>query len=337
LSEIEIRPYRDDDEPAVKALLDQALVVSPAGGPPSELFRWKHLENPFGRSYMLVAEVDGRVVGLRAFMRWEFTSGPGRLRAVRAVDTATAPGFQGRGIFSRLTRAALDAIRGDVDLVFNTPNEQSGPGYLKMGWRQVGRIPIRVRVRRPLRFARGVLSHRRSAGGGSATGSSVGVPAAEILADPLVEALLEEAPAPGARLRTPRTADLLRWRYGPGSGIGYRAVAHRAGGRVAALAIFRMRSRGALRECSLTELLAGPGGAAALQPLLRGVLRDGGADHALAVTTSGTSGHRATRRSGFLPWRRGPVLMVNQLRDRLEPDPLIMRSWDLSLGDLEVF
>ena len=130
-----------------------ALGGGPAGTGPAEFFRWKHLENPFGRSFMLVAEADGRIVGLRAFMRWEFVAGDRRFRAVRAVDTATHPDHQGKGIFSRLTLEALDALRDQADFVFNTPNEKSLPGYLKMGWQVVGRVPIRIRVRRPIRFA----------------------------------------------------------------------------------------------------------------------------------------------------------------------------------------
>ena len=74
-----------------------ALGGGPAGSRPAEFFRWKHLENPFGRSFMLVAEADGRIVGLRAFMRWEFVAGDGAFRAVRAVDTATHPDYPGAG------------------------------------------------------------------------------------------------------------------------------------------------------------------------------------------------------------------------------------------------
>ena len=57
---------------------------------------------------------------------------------VRAVDTATAPDVQRLGIFSRLTTEALEVCRADaVALVFNTPNDKSLPGYVKMGWRLV--------------------------------------------------------------------------------------------------------------------------------------------------------------------------------------------------------
>ena len=136
---VDVRPYRDADEQAVLGLLSDALGGGPAGTRPAEFFRWKHLENPFGRSFMLVAEADGRIVGLRAFMRWEFVAGDRRFRAVRAVDTATHPDHQGKGIFSRLTLEALDALRDQADFVFNTPNEKSLPGLPEDG--MAGRRP----------------------------------------------------------------------------------------------------------------------------------------------------------------------------------------------------
>jgi hypothetical protein len=98
-----------------------ALGAGPVGRRPPEFFRWKHLENPFGPSLMLVAEDDGRVIGLRAFLRWRFQAGGGTLQAVRAVDTATHPGYQGLGVFTRLTRAALAALEGQVDLCSTPP------------------------------------------------------------------------------------------------------------------------------------------------------------------------------------------------------------------------
>ena len=82
------------------------------------------------------------------------------LRAVRAVDTATDPDYQGRGLFTRLTLQAIDELRAEgVDFVFNTPNDQSRPGYLKMGWQVVGTLPTHVR---PTRW-RNVAAHRPGA------------------------------------------------------------------------------------------------------------------------------------------------------------------------------
>jgi hypothetical protein len=42
-------------------------------------------------------------------------------------------------------------------------------------------------------------------------------------------------------------------------------------------------------------------------------------------------------RSGFVPSPAGIRLVANPLRTNLLPDPIDLRSWAFSLGDLEVF
>src|SRR3954451_19331819 len=101
----------------------------------ARFLEWKHLENPFGASPMWIALDGDRTVGFRAFMRWQFVTVDGHVvHAARAVDTATDPGDRGRGIFTCLTLRAIDRLSADgVTLIFNTPNEKSLAGYLKMG------------------------------------------------------------------------------------------------------------------------------------------------------------------------------------------------------------
>ena len=71
--------------------------------------------------------------------------------AVRAVDTATDPGWRRRGLFSELTRQLVEEVRRDgTAFVFNTPGASSRPGYLKLGWQEVGRLPLLVRPLRSL-------------------------------------------------------------------------------------------------------------------------------------------------------------------------------------------
>src|SRR5690606_25693858 len=130
---------RSDDEGAVLGLIEAALGRRPDPRN-AAFFAWKHRENAFGASPAWVAVDGDRVVGFRTLMRWEFDTPEGPVRAVRAVDTATHPDHQGRGIFSALTRRAVEELQNDgVGFVFNTPNDKSRPGYLKMGWREVGR------------------------------------------------------------------------------------------------------------------------------------------------------------------------------------------------------
>lgn len=108
-------------------------------------WEFKHKENPFGKSLVLVAKKDHRIAGVRAFMKWRWQINQTVWQAYRAVDTATHPDFQRQGIFKKLTLAALDQIAEKSEcFVFNTPNDNSRPGYLKMGWQIVGKIKAAV-------------------------------------------------------------------------------------------------------------------------------------------------------------------------------------------------
>ena len=73
MGDIEIRPYGPTRTSTRSSICSgRALGPAPGGADRRELFVWKHLDNHFGRSIALVAEEDGGIVGLRAFMRWAF-------------------------------------------------------------------------------------------------------------------------------------------------------------------------------------------------------------------------------------------------------------------------
>jgi GNAT superfamily N-acetyltransferase len=330
-----VREYAERDEHAVLELLRAALGEGPTGNRSPEFFRWKHLMNPFGRTFMLVAEEGGRIVGLRAFMRWEFIANDATFRAVRAVDTATHPDFQGRGIFKRLTLEALDALRGDVDFVFNTPNAQSLPGYLKMGWSMVGRLPVWVRVRRPVRFVRGL----RHLDGPPAHQALFAAEAPSVLQDTgVMEGLMARVGRPSERFSTNRSARFLSWRYAAASGLGYRGIADVDGnGSVRGVAIFRVRQRGRLLEATLAEVLAPWEDRATTARLLRRVARETQVDHVATHLAAGSSAARAAATSGFVRAPQGITFVARPLREGIAPDLGAMRSWALSLGDVEVF
>jgi hypothetical protein len=335
-AKLSIRPYRREDESGVLDLLRISLGRGPAGDRLPELFRWKHMDNPFGRSFLLVGEAEGRVAGLRAFMRWRFLSGEQTVEAVRAVDTATHPDFHGRGVFSALTLQGLEDLRGETDLVFNTPNEKSLPGYLKMGWRRVGRIPVAVRIRRLGRVAAGfrTRSSARTTRPAPAVGGDPVRPFLEY-GEEMGDLLL--APQRGHRFVTPRSPEYLRWRYASAPALDYRAVSEERGGRLAGLAIYRVRPRGQLWELTVCELLVRPGDGVTARRLLRDVVRAARVDHVTCSFPAGSLERRASRWSVFLPVPGGITFVVNHLARDVWPDPFVLRNWALSLGDLEVF
>ncbi|HET8885509.1 MAG TPA: GNAT family N-acetyltransferase [Salinimicrobium sp.] len=111
-----------------------------------QIWNFKHVDNPFGKSIVLLALQNDEIVGVRAFMRWKWSAGNKNYSCFRAVDTATHPNHQGKGIFKKLTLKAVEIAKKDGDdFIFNTPNDKSRPGYLKMGWETAGKLEIGIR------------------------------------------------------------------------------------------------------------------------------------------------------------------------------------------------
>jgi N-acetylglutamate synthase-like GNAT family acetyltransferase len=137
-----IREANNKDIPQIievlKAGLGEGLIKKT-----ERVWHYKHTENPFGKSIVYVAETNGKIVGVRAFMQWRWQYKKKICTAYRAVDTATHPDYQRQGIFKKLTLQALKhAGENQETFVFNTPNENSRPGYLKMGWKIVDKIKV---------------------------------------------------------------------------------------------------------------------------------------------------------------------------------------------------
>ncbi len=317
-AEMVIRPATSADDAQVIELLATCLGWQD-DGQDRRRFTWKHRESPFGESPAWLAQIDDRVVGYRALMRWEFDTPRGVVTAVRAVDTATHPEARGAGVFRRLTMHAVDELtRAGTDVVFNTPNSASRPGYLGMGWVDVERVPMAIRVRGPLSLAR--TARARVPAELWSLPCDAGEPAPDVLRDVGVAQLLDRLPPPRERWRTRRTPDYLRWRYGLPD-LHYRAVVA-SGGVTDGLAVVRARRRGPAVELALCELLAPDRRTSAA--LVRSALRRSGADHVVALG----------RPPGMIPVpRQGPRLTARSLTGT----PARSGHWAFSLGDIEMF
>lgn len=156
-----IRKAHQSDISQIIKLLKNSLGESLM--PKSEAYwQWKHIDNPFGASPVWVAEEEGELIGVRAFMQWNWQKEKKVYRAIRAVDTATDPKHQGKGIFKKLTLGLLQQCEAEgIDLVFNTPNNQSKPGYLKMGWQEAGKLPIKISFKRPFHILEAKVRGRK--------------------------------------------------------------------------------------------------------------------------------------------------------------------------------
>lgn len=103
-------------------------------------FEWKYESNPFvDHVPIVVAARNGQLVGARPFFALSMAVGGDRVVALQPADTMVHPDHRGNGLFTRMTAWALERYRERAPaLFFNFPNEQSLPGYEKLGWETVG-------------------------------------------------------------------------------------------------------------------------------------------------------------------------------------------------------
>lgn len=318
-----IRPSRADDAPEVLTLFRQALDWR-EGDPNEALLAWKHHENTFGPSPAWVALDGDQVVGYRTLMRWRFLDAEGKpFSALRAVDTVTSPDYQGRGIFRRLTLQAVAelTLAGDR-IVFNTPNDQSRPGYLKMGWSVARHLPVGM-LPSGLSGARRMVRSRVPARLWSEP-TTAGLPAGEVLADAAQAAkLLTHAPARG--VRTDRTPAYLAWRTSLAP-LHYRLLAVNPNDLGEGGLLFRVRRRGPALEAAVIEQLVPDWRTGAR--LVTRMLHETGADYAIGLRTGPSAGLAPVPIPGF-----GPILTTRPLAGAAPP----VSDWALTLGDVELF
>jgi len=85
--------------------------------------------NIYGPSIIVVSYCRNRPAGAWALWRNDLEIH----KAFQAGSTAVLEEHRGQGLFRKMVNAGLREL-GDAAMIYNFPNDQSLPGYLKMGW-----------------------------------------------------------------------------------------------------------------------------------------------------------------------------------------------------------
>lgn len=335
-----------DRRPELFELLRRCLGEKETQQRNEAFWSWKHEQSPFGETLTWLAEEEGQLTGLRAFLQWQFRCGDDSFRAVRAVDTATHPDHRRKGIFRKLTLGGLEGVRqAGFNFIYNTPNPSSMPGYLKMGWQHVERLPMYVKLLRPANFAAKVLAAKlgnKSAG--------INYPRNELFrSEPITfdawldqaadveELIVQDSSLRGQCYQTLRSVSFLHWRYASHPYVCY-FVEEIADDEGRAVLVYRTNQRFGLKEVMICDLLIDKRSPNQLKSLLRKLVARLDADYLIAHFGPTSAHLKLMKQNGFyrLPMQGMDLtvhlLLGDQDRSLLEPS-----SWSLCLGDLEIF
>jgi hypothetical protein len=105
-------------------------------------FDWKFRKNPFGKSLHIIGMNNKKIISSRAFWRLDINN----LEAYQCVDTSVLPSYQQKGIFIKTSLLGSELLNNK--LIYNSPNNYSGPTYLKCGWKKIDNSRcIKVNIR----------------------------------------------------------------------------------------------------------------------------------------------------------------------------------------------
>lgn len=296
-----------------------------------------------------MAVIDGQVVGARPLLTFRLAADGEPFLALQPADTMVHPDHRGQGLFTRMTRRAIDAYADrEPELLFNFPNRQVWPGYRKLGWREAGARVTYYRVQDPEPLLAG--------GDGDRLGRTLGRAAAPAVtgynrlrdwyADPepdlAVEAVdgvpdrtlaaLYRRRVPG-RIHAVRDEPFYRWRFASPAWTRRTYLATAGETPVAALVGRTRETADGVRLAQVADVapLDGDrqwraGVASALERLL--------ADHDdadLVAAPAGPFPRSLLRHHGFLPNDRPPLSSLRSARRTIAVRPLApddSLSWD---------
>ena len=120
-------------------------------------FEWKYAADPYlSHAPITVAERDGDLVGVQAYLPCELRDGDRTVLALQPADAVVHADHRRNGLYTRMTRQAIERYaEHEAGLFFNYPTPGALGAQEKMGWKSLGELAVHYRVQRPSSFLDG--------------------------------------------------------------------------------------------------------------------------------------------------------------------------------------
>lgn len=144
MSEISYRIASERDIEDVISLLNGVFSSLQQSDRKRELssWKWKYDDNIFGKTYTIIAECNNRIIGTGTIWPFRFRINGKAHLGYQACGLAVDEDFRGRGIFTKINDIRIEiAEENRASFLFSFPNQNSLPGYKKMGWNYLGKLP----------------------------------------------------------------------------------------------------------------------------------------------------------------------------------------------------
>ena len=142
-----IRPARPDEAPAILELA--AAVHGPQRPELNDSYlQWRYWNDTPFRAEILMAEHEGRPIGIQPVAFFDFQRGPERFKGAMYSGVLTHPDHRRRGVFRSLVEASNEyAARCGAVFSMTMPNDSALAGFRRFGdWHYPGPIPTWFKI-----------------------------------------------------------------------------------------------------------------------------------------------------------------------------------------------
>jgi len=144
MHDILIRLAVENDTPRVISLLNEIFSDQQKTERKRTLdtWNWKFQDNIFGETLTIVAENNGRIIGTGTLWPFKFLINGKNHFAYQTCSLGVHENFRGQGVFRKINSMRIQtAKKNNASFLFSFPNQNSLPGYKKMGWNYLGKLP----------------------------------------------------------------------------------------------------------------------------------------------------------------------------------------------------
>lgn len=248
MEDIKFRAFSNADKFQILRLLNQELGENRYFNwrRDEAFWEWKYENNIFGKTSILVAEADDKVIATNAYWPWRFVSRGNKINAVHSCDTVLDRQFQGRGIFTQMMRyRVMDSIDNEIQFIYNFPNNKAVYGFQKLGWHYLANIVWLMKPLKPFRLLRS-LSNKHKA-------DSVSVDQNHTLDTDLCFKLHQKNQKFDESIQADRSCEYFEWRFKKHPFFHYGMITVEIGNKQAA-GIFTVYEKGDQREMVVVDV-----------------------------------------------------------------------------------